>query len=517
MRRVIAAAVMGGLVLGGAAATSAFAATHSTARAPDKASQAAPAKPRAVPTTTHLKTVVYQGYEFQVPASWTVYRVDEHPQTCVRYDVHAVYLGTPGTNMRCPAGLVGRTQTVSFIPGQGVAARAGSAGTSQSAQTAGASGTQLRRLPAVHTAITQIAVQHKLEVALGEAALGATVLGTYGTDPAVIDQVLNTLHRAPAGAASTAQSGAVTSMQPSSRRAALVQQRALVARKAAPKKPAESTYTSWRRVPAHWPIQIVQPPRQRKPTPTPTPKPTPTPTPTRVHPVSGFDTCTAPSPATMHVWRSAYAAIGVYIGGANSACAYGNFSASWVQTETSQGWGILPTYVGPQAPCWGGNGVLINPGSAAAEGRAAGSDAVSDARHFGLRPGSPIYYDMEAYNGGTSCKQAVLTFLGAWDRRVAAEGYVTAVYSSQDSGIVDMQEWAAAGNKGFTPPDAIWIALWDGSASLSDGSLVWPLSMRSKQYAGNINAAVGGITLNIDKDFVGGPVANLLIRILRRR
>ena len=29
------------------------------------------------------------------------------------------------------------------------------------------------------------------------------------------------------------------------------------------------------------------------------------------------------------------------------------------------------------------------------------------------------------------------------------------------------------------------------------------------KYAGNINATVGGITLNIDRDFVGGPLARL--------
>ena len=63
-----------------------------------------------------MKTVVYAGYEFQVPASWPVYRLDQDPATCVRYDVHAVYLGTPGANMQCPAGLVGRTETVSVIP-----------------------------------------------------------------------------------------------------------------------------------------------------------------------------------------------------------------------------------------------------------------------------------------------------------------------------------------------------------------------------------------------------------------
>src|SRR5487761_1783772 len=183
MRRSIAAAVAGGLVLGGAVATPSIAATRGAG----------------------MKTVTYQGYEFQVPASWPVYRLDEHPQTCVRYDVHAVYLGTPGTDMRCPAGLVGRTQTVSFIPGRpGAPAAPG-----QPTTSAGADGTELQRLPAVHGEVLQEAVQHELRVDLGSgsgAQPSATVVGTYGTDPGVIEQVLNTLRAAPSGAASTTQS-----------------------------------------------------------------------------------------------------------------------------------------------------------------------------------------------------------------------------------------------------------------------------------------------------------------------
>ena len=118
MRRAIAATVMGGLLLGGAVATPSVAAVR-------RARQAQPA--------TAMKTVVYAGYEFQVPASWPVYRLDEHPETCVRYDVHAVYLGTPGQDMRCAAGLVGRTQTVSFIPGKGAATGSGAVRSGHSA------------------------------------------------------------------------------------------------------------------------------------------------------------------------------------------------------------------------------------------------------------------------------------------------------------------------------------------------------------------------------------------------
>jgi len=462
MRRAIAAAVVGGLLLGGAVATPAVAATG-------------PA----------MKTVDYAGYEFQVPASWPVYRLDEHPHTCVRYDVHAVYLGRPGPDMRCAAGLVGRTQTVSVIPGRG--ATAGSAAPGQPGGANGPGGTMLQRLTAMHATITQNPVSRELKVALGTAKPAATVLGTYGTDPAIVEQVLNTLHYAPAGTSPTPQSAPAPVLAPAP---------------AASNKPNPNS-TSWHGVPANWPVEIVQP------APAPSP-PVPTPTPTPLHPVNGFDTCTAPSTSTMHAWRSSYAAAGVYIGGANAACAYGNLTSGWVKAVTSMGWGLLPAYVGPQAPCWGaGSGVLIKPGSAAAQGSAAGADAVSDARSVGLAAGSPIYYDMEAYNGGTSCTNAVLKFLGAWDRQVQAAGYVTGVYSSQDSGIVDMQSGAVNKMPGFTPPNAVWIALWDNVASLRDGTLTWPLADRSKQYEGNVNATVHGVTLNIDRDFIGGPLARL--------
>jgi hypothetical protein len=224
-------------------------------------------------------------------------------------------------------------------------------------------------------------------------------------------------------------------------------------------------------------------------------------------PVSGFDACTAPSLVTMSAWHSAYSAVGVYIGGVNTSCAYGNLSAGWLRSVTGAGWGVLPTYVGPQAPCWPGSGTFINPASAAAEGTQAGQDAVSDAETFGLAAGSPIYYDMEGYRGARSCTTAVLTFLSAWDRQVKADGYLSGVYSSQDSGINDLQAATAARQPGFTAPDAIWFARWDGTASLDDGALAWPVTDRAKQYLGNVRQTIGGVTLDVDKDVVGGPLA----------
>ncbi len=473
--------------------------------------------------------MVYEGYEFQVPASWPVYRLDEHPTTCVRYDVHAVYLGQPSASMQCPAGLVGRTETVNFIPDQaGAQAGVKSSGKSgtgisyQRAQLAAADGVALRRLPAVGATLTENATQDELTVALGAVA---TVLGTYATSPAVMEKVLETLRPAPASAPATQQTapahalaqqpvpaGASPAAQNPGAKAPAAQGPAPAApggkspksrsikkakKKARKAAPASSVYTSWHGVPANWPVQVIQPPPPAPPRPV-------------LQPVAGFDTCDLLTAAMLRAWRSQYSVVGKYIGGVNAGCPPDTMSASWVQAAESMGWGILPTYVGPQAPCWRGAGAQIVPGQAAAQGTATAIDAVNDARLLGLKPGSPVYYDMEGYKvPDASCTSAVLTFLGAWDRRVTADGYVSGVYSSLDSGIRDLESGVVNHAKGYTAPKAIWIADWkSGPVTLDDGQLAWPLYDRSKQYAGNVSASVGGHSLYIDQDYVGGPVAH---------
>ena len=53
------------------------------------------------------------------PADWPVYDLAADPSTCVRFDVHAVYLGHPGADMNCPADLVGRADAVLVEPTDG--------------------------------------------------------------------------------------------------------------------------------------------------------------------------------------------------------------------------------------------------------------------------------------------------------------------------------------------------------------------------------------------------------------
>jgi hypothetical protein len=70
-----------------------------------------------------MQTVEFRGVAFDVPADWPVYDLTQDPTTCVRFDVHAVYLGAPGADMRCPAGLVGRTDALLVQPADSPRAR----------------------------------------------------------------------------------------------------------------------------------------------------------------------------------------------------------------------------------------------------------------------------------------------------------------------------------------------------------------------------------------------------------
>ena len=150
------------------------------------------------------------------------------------------------------------------------------------------------------------------------------------------------------------------------------------------------------------------------------------------------------------------------------------------------------------------------PESGGGQGTAAANQAISDAQIFGLGAGSPIYYDMEAYDHtNVGCRTTVLTFLDAWDRQLKAQGYVSGVYSSADAAIIDLQTTTTIAGHALAEPQAIWFALWDNANNLTGSPYmtpsVWPAADRSKQYAGNQTVTVGGISLSIDADWVNGP------------
>jgi len=225
----------------------------------------------------------------------------------------------------------------------------------------------------------------------------------------------------------------------------------------------------------------------------------------------GFDACTAPSRRSMSAWGSSpYRAIGVYIGGLNRGCSQPNLTASWVAEQTAVGWGLIPTYVGLQAPtssCSSCAKLSSSASTAAAQGTESADDAVEAAKLVGIGEGSPIYFDMESYTRTSSATNATLTFLGAWTTRLHALGYGSGVYSSSASGIADL---AAKLGSTYPLPDDLWIANWNGRTSTEDPYVpagAWADHQRIHQYRGGHDETYGGVTINIDNNYVEGATA----------
>ncbi len=360
-----------------------------------------------------LKRVSYLGYAFLVPVSWPVISLARHPRDCVRFNLHAVYLGAPGTNETCPSRLLGTTEAVLIQPGP--------------------------------VGVPLQSVENPVARQVTVTAPGIRLLATLGADPARIYQVL---------ASASLPAPRVQMPDPVRLEA--------VASPAAPAAPA----------PAALSAAVAN---YRGP---------------------GFDACAAPSAAYMRAWRrwSPYRAVGIYIGGADRSCDQRNLTRSWVLTEARAGWRFIPMYAGPQAAF----GELKAPGQ---QGARAAADAVAQAERLGFGRPVPIYYDMEGYQARHT--GAVLRFLSAWTNTLHHFGYLSGVYSSSRSAVVDLaREYS---RRSFAIPDIIYDALWNGRANVADRSIrsgEWPEHRRIHQYLGNIRQTYGHDTINIDKDFL---------------
>jgi hypothetical protein len=230
----------------------------------------------------------------------------------------------------------------------------------------------------------------------------------------------------------------------------------------------------------------------------------------------GFDACAAPSSRAMAAWAtSPYRAIGVYIGGANRACSQPNLTTTWVGEQVVAGWHLIPTYVGLQAPTSScGSCALLSSSTskATAQGTEAASDAVAKAQSVGIGPGSPIYFDMEAYTRTSSATAATLAFLSAWTVRLHALGYTSGAYSSSSSGIADL---GRAIGSAYTLPDDVWTANWNGVRNTLDPYLpvsAWVSHQRIHQYHGGHNETYGLVTINIDNDYIDGATVGARTR-----
>lgn len=236
----------------------------------------------------------------------------------------------------------------------------------------------------------------------------------------------------------------------------------------------------------------------------------------------GFDQCNTPSQKSMDAWlrSSPFRAVGVYISGNSRFCReQKNLTPTWVRTQLAKGWRLLPITLGPQASClsrfprYGKNiDPTINPSStntyaaARAQGVAEARKAVGVAKQLGIVPRSTLYYDLEGFdiNHSARCRNSALWFLSSWTATLHSLGYASGVYSSAGSGIVLLDRARRGKPAGYVNPDQLWIARWDGKANTSTtyiSNTGWA-GQRIKQYRGGHNETHGGVTINIDSNYL---------------
>jgi hypothetical protein len=374
---------------------------------PGKTRAMSPGAAAAKHPTVH-RVVTYLGRDFSVPATWQVSDLTAQPTTCVRFDVHAVYLGRPGAQQRCSNEPAGRRTGALLI---------------QPDPTRSADGVIGADLSAFHEISVRVP--------------GLAITASYG-DEADRSAILEAL--ATAGL-----------------------------------PPPVVHAGPWMFTRNSQPVDIARG--------------------TTMVTGLGFDTCTAPTAAQMQAWTgSPYTSIGIYIGGSERACSQPNLTRAWVADRAASGWHFMPLYVGWQA-AWDS----LTDNAPAVLGARSADDAVAQARRLGLGIGSLIYYDMEAYSTRAQ-GIAAMAFLSAWTAELHARQYRSAVYSSADAGIADL-----VANRGMmTEPDAVAIGQWNGKpdpdlrATPTDA---WPFQ-RVHQFIGNATATYGGVTLNLDEDYL---------------
>jgi Domain of unknown function (DUF1906) len=227
-------------------------------------------------------------------------------------------------------------------------------------------------------------------------------------------------------------------------------------------------------------------------------------------PVKGMDTCAAPSLQAMRSWHHAFKAAAIYLGGPEAACPWGNLSAAWIRASVRLGWAMIPTYVGPQAPCSTGFGVRIRAGRAEWQGRASAQNAIRLAQLLGMHRGAVLYDDMESYRSHHGrCSRPVVAFLDGWTRELHARGYRAGVYSSAGAAARDLGRYRHVYGHPVARPNSLWFALWDGRRNLRGTPYVrnnWWRGHRIKQYKGSRHRRIGGIRLSFDSDVVDGAV-----------
>ncbi len=137
---------------------------------------------RAATAAPGQQVVEYGGVRFAVPAEWPVHDLAAAPSTCVRFDVNAVYLGTPSAAMECPAQVIGRADAVLVESGP-------------FPSSAARDGVESARAVDVNGLVVEIdpshSVEHELVALVPQAALSFTL--SFGDSDAVAQQIISSI------------------------------------------------------------------------------------------------------------------------------------------------------------------------------------------------------------------------------------------------------------------------------------------------------------------------------------
>jgi len=249
----------------------------------------------------------------------------------------------------------------------------------------------------------------------------------------------------------------------------------------------------------------------------------------------GFDQCVTQSQEVMDTWltTSPYWAVGIYIAGDSRFCGddkQTELTPEWVGTQLRKGWRLLPITVGPQASCAERykDEVRIRPNpaddyaAAREQGRLEARDTVQRARALGIASRSTLWYDLEHVIPTSitpRCRASALAFLSAWTRTLHNLDYVSGFYSSASSWMAILDEARVFAPK-YAMPDRIWIAEWVKPESYRRPPTATPPSLlssyvdddgwlpgnRMRQYRGGHDETYGGVTVNIDTNYLDlGP------------
>ncbi|MEU9299449.1 DUF1906 domain-containing protein [Streptomyces sp. NPDC048269] len=395
-------------------------------------------------TAADARTVDYHGLRLAVPADWRIVDLDREPGACLRLDLPTLYLGHAGTQAECTGRAVaGRADTLHLEPLDTAPPRADIPTVTVDSGSA---------LPEDPTK----ADSNELRYALLRSGVMATV--SYGDAPDAVRRVLARARALPAGAP-----GAPDAV-------------------ATPTPPAEPALATGGPGPRN-----AQEPFTGQ----------------------GFDACTAPTQTSMDTWRadSPFGAVGIYIGGRARACAQPQLTAAWVRRQAEAGWHLMPIWVGRQPWNSSSTGLSTDPSEADEQGRSAAEGAADAAGSLGLAAGTVLYNDLENYTDRDTWDAPVVAYLTGWTVRLHELGYRSAAYVSASSGAQALSAHHDQAPEAM--PDVLWVARWNGEASVTDadmglpeGTTQWYGPRRAHQFRGDHDATYGGVTINIDRNWV---------------